>query len=1139
MQTRLFRTALAIVLASSLASQALAYVYSASSSVWLPGSIPFQIKLGTGTGPLQDGTNFTTSLQAALDLWNTNVGVVQFAGTAVTESSTTDANHTVNEIVFSDTVDGEAFGTGVLAVTLTYSRPSIHQIAQTDIFFNTFYTWNSYRGVLQSDKDIRRVALHELGHVLGLGHPDESGQSASIPALMSSHVSNLDTLAADDISGAQSIYRAPGDTSVPGNNNFANASSITLSNNAATAVGTTYYTTKEAGEPNHAGSTGGRSAWWKWTAAAGGSITITTNGSKFDTLLGIYTGASVSALTTIASNDEASGSASYSTVTFNAVGGTTYYVAVDGWQAQSGSVTLGFIFTPAVTTVPAAITSQPVIQVVPVGQTALFNVSASGQPSPNFRWQRLAILGGGWTDLSDVAPYSGTGTPNLSIANPTVGMSGDQFRCVVSNSAGSDTSQAATLTVNVVIAPPVITTEPQGQTVAVGANVVLTVVATGADPLTYQWKRNNLALVNSGTYSGATTTALTITNAQQSDSANYTATVTNPGGSTTSAAATVVIQVIPPAITTPPQNLVRTIGGSATFTVTATGTPTLSYQWKKSGVNLLNSATVSGATTATLTVAPIQTSHGGIYSVTVTNAAGSITSNYAALFLQPIAGAVGGSDLNGDNKADLFWQNTSNGDSYAWLMNGTALASSLYLGNNGTDWRMVGTGDFNGDGKGDLMWRNSHTYDCYVWLMNGASLVSSAYLGNNGAQWEIRGTGDFNNDAKADIIWQNNVTGDVYLWLMNGTSLISSVFVGTNGPQWLVVGSGDFNADGKSDLVWQNSTTGAGYLWLMNGTALGSSVPSTNRGNIWQITGASDYNGDGFTDLIWSNTITGERQIGLMNAINPLTTISLGVTNLQWALGRSVLTLRPAPSDFNGDGKSDLIWQNATEGYCYIWMMNGTSVLSSYYLGSNGTAWEIATSGDFNSDGRTDLVWQNPLNGDRYIWLMDGTSLISAVFIGSADPNWNIVASGDFNGDGQSDLVWQNNQTGDRYIWLMSGTSVSSSVFLGNTAPAWNIVGAGDFNGDGKPDLIWQNMYDGDSYVWLMNGTTLLSSVFLGSSGQPWRLAGSGDFNSDGSADLIWQHIFTGDRYIWLMNGTTVSSSVFIGNVAPVWRVMN
>src|SRR6185503_6704885 len=88
----------------------------------------------------------------------------------------------------------------------------------------------------------------------------------------------------------------------PSNDNF--ASRIVLTGNTVSTTGTTVGATKEAGEPNHAGNSGGHSIWWSWTAPATGDVTIDTTGSSFDTLLAVYTGSSVSALTLVKGDDD-------------------------------------------------------------------------------------------------------------------------------------------------------------------------------------------------------------------------------------------------------------------------------------------------------------------------------------------------------------------------------------------------------------------------------------------------------------------------------------------------------------------------------------------------------------------------------------------------------------------------------------------------------------------------------------------------------------------------------------------------------------------------------------------------------------------------------------------------------------------
>ncbi|MEA3212626.1 MAG: hypothetical protein QOE70_5683 [Chthoniobacter sp.] len=128
------------------------------------------------------------------------------------------------------------------------------------------------------------------------------------------------------------IGEIPLGSSMPANDSFASAT--VLIGLTGQASGTNLSATKQAGEPNHAGNSGGASIWWQWTAPAAGPVVIDTFGSGFDTLLAVYTGNSVGGLTEIQSNDDSSGSQSQ--VAFTATLGATYRIAVDGYNSGSG-----------------------------------------------------------------------------------------------------------------------------------------------------------------------------------------------------------------------------------------------------------------------------------------------------------------------------------------------------------------------------------------------------------------------------------------------------------------------------------------------------------------------------------------------------------------------------------------------------------------------------------------------------------------------------------------------------------------------------------------------------------------------------------------------------------------------------------
>jgi hypothetical protein len=108
----------------------------------------------------------------------------------------------------------------------------------------------------------------------------------------------------------------------------------------------------------------------------------------------------------------------------------------------------------------------------------------------------------------------------------------------------------------------------------------------------------------------------------------------------------------------------------------------------------------------------------------------------------------------------------------------------------------------------------------------------------------------------------------------------------------------------------------------------------------------------------------------------------------------------------------------------------------------NGSVFKIVgppVKSDFNGDRKADILWQNSSTGQRVIWLMNGTAFQSSVNLGTVPTSWSIAGSGDFNGDGKADILWQNNSTGQRLIWLMNGTTLQSFVSLPTVGTSWSI----------------------------------------------------------------------------------------------------
>jgi len=216
--------------------------YSFHGYSWPLGTqIVMHLQLSRTVVPLQDGSaSWNASAADALAIWNQYMDTVQFAEGPVASAAENDG---LNTVFFSKNVYGMTWPNGTLAVTLTFS-PNGSYFTETDILFNDNLKWNSYRGPQQGvgpsgTWDLHRVALHEFGHVVGLDHPDEYGQS--VEAIMNSIVSNLDHLSDDDIAGARALYAAKITSSlVPPVGSVDNGFSYRITaNNSPTSFGAT------------------------------------------------------------------------------------------------------------------------------------------------------------------------------------------------------------------------------------------------------------------------------------------------------------------------------------------------------------------------------------------------------------------------------------------------------------------------------------------------------------------------------------------------------------------------------------------------------------------------------------------------------------------------------------------------------------------------------------------------------------------------------------------------------------------------------------------------------------------------------------------------------------------------------------
>ncbi len=280
----------------------------------------------------------------------------------------------------------------------------------------------------------------------------------------------------------------------------------------------------------------------------------------------------------------------------------------------------------------------------------------------------------------------------------------------------------------------------------------------------------------------------------------------------------------------------------------------------------------------------------------------------------------------------------------------------------------------------------------------------------------------------------------------------------------------DFDGDGKDDILWRNDNGQFGG-WLANGNggfaynaAGGAPIVSTD----WHIVGGGDFNGDGRSDMLWRND-NGQFGNWLANpnggfAYNAAAGVTMVSTD--WHI--------VGTGDFNGDGRDDILWRNV-DGTLGNWLANpngGHSYNAAAGAVQVSTDWHIAGTGDYNGDGRTDILWRND-NGQFGNWLANtsgGFAYNAAAGITAVDNSWKIVGSGDFNGDGRTDILWRNDngQFGDWLANTSGGFAYNAAAGVTAVDNSWHIIDTGDFNGDSRDDILWRND-DGRFGDWLGN----------------------------------------------------------------------
>ncbi len=386
----------------------------------------------------------------------------------------------------------------------------------------------------------------------------------------------------------------------------------------------------------------------------------------------------------------------------------------------------------------------------------------------------------------------------------------------------------------------------------------------------------------------------------------------------------------------------------------------------------------------------------------------------------------------------------------------------LLLEANQPPGHRVFTGDYDGDGKTDTMFYYNGDGNWWMAPSDGINFAwhvagNVASLGNFADNNHVFYGGDFTGDGKSDIMVFGGNDNNWRLGTSDGTNLTWSVVSNTGNFGGLLDGAhrtftGDFTGDGKADALFYYSGDNHWWLGTSSGTALTWSLVCTSTfGNLLDGTHGlyvGDYNGDGKKDLLVYNNSDGSWWFGISSGTAITWTQAAATSGFGNVLGNDHKILI---GDFDGDGKTDVLFYFNGDGNWWMGTSNGTALTfhqaSATAAAGNLLDWSYRMmAGDYDGDGKTDVAYYNSVDGSFTFGISDGNQLnwesagTGAATIGDLDDSTTrLFFSGDFNGDGKMDALSYSSTDGNWRAGLSNGSALTWHV-AGNTSGFGNLI---------------------------------------------------------------------------------------------------
>ena len=364
-----------------------------------------------------------------------------------------------------------------------------------------------------------------------------------------------------------------------------------------------------------------------------------------------------------------------------------------------------------------------------------------------------------------------------------------------------------------------------------------------------------------------------------------------------------------------------------------------------------------------------------------------------------------------------------------------------------------------------------------------------------------------------------------------GAPIQNPIFPGLidDGRSWL---TGDLNHDGRTGVMfwwpWSNifnrDTSGDNNVHVSNGNGAFTTIPQNgiHDGDIDELAQRwlpGDFNGDGNTDLFfWTIDVSPFEGGGVIEGGENIMYVSDGdgtftaLTRNRIPTGHIRNAERAISGDFNGDGKTDLLFWWTRSGTNRLYVSNGNGTFTPHFdpipVGriAGGKEWTV---GDFNGDGRTDVYFWWPSSGTNRLYVSNGngtfTQYLDPIPVGmiAGGQRWTV---GDFNGDGRMDVFFWWTRSGTNRLYVSNGngrfTQYLDPIPVGMIAGGheWRV---GDFNGDGRTDAYFWLANSGGNRLYTSSGHGRFTEHLnpISSAIDQWTV---GDFNGDGRADVYF-----------------------------------